>query len=118
PPHLKALLPFVAWADAQNGMYMRGGAVELGLSRHWSVINSIDTSLRRVRGSGDPRLIGGAVMKIAADLDAMPTSGYADLPVKGYSGRRGDDALNDLDKGIDLRNDAEYLDLASVTPGY
>lgn len=118
PPHLKTLIPFVTWADAQDGMYMRGGAVELGLTRHWSLLNSMDTALRRARGTGDPRQIGGALMRIAGDLDAMPAHGYAELPVKGYSMRRGDDALNDFDMGLDRRNDAEYLDLASVAPGY
>ncbi len=118
PPHLRALLPFVTWADAQDGMYMRGGAVELGLTRHWSVINSMDTALRRLRGNPDPRQVGAALMRLAADLDALPATGYAELPVKGYSLRRNDDALNDLDMGIDRRADAEYLDLASVSPGY
>jgi putative CocE/NonD family hydrolase len=118
PPHLKALMPFVTWADAQDGMYMRGGAVELGLTRHWSQLNHIDTTLRRVRGSGDPRAIMAALMRIAGDLDAMPARGYAELPVKGYSVRRDDDALNEFDMGVDRRNDPEYLDLASVAPGY
>jgi putative CocE/NonD family hydrolase len=118
PPALKAILPFVAWADAQDGMYMRGGAVELGLTRHWSELNSLDTALRRARMTGDPRQVAMAVMRIAGDLDGLPDGGYADLPVKGYSTRRGDDALNDLDLGIEQRNDAQYLDLASVAPGY
>jgi putative CocE/NonD family hydrolase len=118
PPHLKAILPFITWATPQDGMYMRGGAVELGLTRHWSVQNSIATALRRVSVAGDPRLLGPAIANIANQLDDLPRGGYADLPVKGYSVRRDDDALNDTDLAIDQRRVADYLDLVSVAPGY
>lgn len=118
PPHLRAVLPFITWADAQDGMFMRGGAVELGITRNWSQLQSIDTNLKRARATGDPRQVGAAISQIASRLNDLPVSGYADLPVKGYSTRHNDDALNDADLGIDRRNDQAYLDLVAVTPGY
>ncbi|MBA3824748.1 MAG: CocE/NonD family hydrolase [Ktedonobacterales bacterium] len=118
PPHLRALAPFITWARTEDGPVFRGGALELGLGRHWSQINALDTSLRRTRPTGDPRQIIGGIMRLAAELDALPERGYADLPVKGFSTRRDDDALNDIDAAIDQRADASYLDIASAANSY
>ncbi len=118
PPHLRALFPFVTWANVQDGVFMRGGAIELGLSRHWSVQNSLDPALRMARATGDPRQVFAALQRIAADLDAFPNSGYAELPIKGYSQRRGDDALAIFDEALDRRNDEGFKDTTNVVRGY
>ncbi len=117
-PALKALVPFITWSDAADGMFMRGGAMELGMMRNWTLLQSLDTVLKRTRGNPDSRVMDAAVMQLASELDALPTTGYAELPVKGYSTRRNDDTMQDVDASIDRRADPVYLDLASVSPGY
>ncbi len=118
PPHLRALVPFITWARTEDGPVFRGGALELGLARHWAQLNALDTSLRRTRPTDDPRQIMGGIMRLATELDALPARGYAELPVKGFSTRRADDSLNDIDVAIDRRTDADYLAIASAAQGY
>ena len=118
PPHLKALFPNVTWADSSDGPFMRGGAIELGITRHWTLLNALDTSLRRTRTTGDPRQIIGALKEMAAHLDDMPEHGYAELPVKGFGQRRGYDYFDTTDESVDLRNDPERHDRGSVANGY
>ncbi len=118
PSALRALFPFITWADPMEGTFMRGGAVELGIGRHWGVQNALDTHLKRAAASGDPRQIGATLLQTAAELDALPIDGYADLPLKGYSERRHDDATASFDLAIDRRQDADYLDLVNVANGY
>lgn len=117
-PQLKALFPFITWADPLAGVFLRGGAIELGTTRNWSEQQALGTTLRRTMPTGDQRLIADGVMKVAADLDALPVRGYAELPVKGYSARRDDDFLTDFDTSIDRRADTAYIDQVSVAGGY
>ncbi len=118
PPHLKALFPMITWDVPQNGAYLRGGAVELGLTRHWTLLNAIDTALRRARPSGDPQQLASALAQVAGALDALPDAGYADLPVAGFGQRRGlpdFDALDDLFARV---GDLAYHDLSAVAGAY
>src|SRR5258707_1380010 len=38
PPALKAMVPFITWADALDGLAFRGGASELGLAAAWNLM--------------------------------------------------------------------------------
>lgn len=40
-PALAAMAPMVTWNDPENGVYFRGGAVELGLNASWSLFASL-----------------------------------------------------------------------------
>lgn len=118
PPHLKSLVPFITWADSRDGSAFRGGAVELGLTRHWTTLNALDTELRKAQQTQDPRQIYMAVARVANFLDTMPSTGYAELPVKGFGARRGLDVFASFDEGIARRADPEYIDIGSVANGY
>ena len=47
PPALKAIAPHVTWSEPHDGLFSRGGALELGLSVPWSIGQGIDTVMRR-----------------------------------------------------------------------
>lgn len=41
PPHLAAMAPIVTWADPENGLMFRGGAIELGNNANWSLMTAL-----------------------------------------------------------------------------
>lgn len=63
PPELKAIAPMITWSDPDDGLWTRGGAIELGISAPWSLLQGADTLMRRhstdldgfVRRPGAPR---------------------------------------------------------------
>jgi putative CocE/NonD family hydrolase len=118
PPHLKALFPMFTWADSFEGTSMRGGAIELGLTRYWTLQNSIETELRRLRAIGDTRLLASTMLRIAIELDSLPGRGYGDLPIIGFGKRRGFDTFESFDESILQRAEATIADLSGVTGGY
>jgi uncharacterized protein len=118
PPHLKAIFPLITWADSHDGPSMRGGAIELGLTRHWTLINTIDTELRLARATGDPRAMYAAIARVAAELDGLPVRGYQEVPVVGFGKRRGTNHFDSADEGIRRRADAEFTDLSGNIGGY
>lgn len=118
PEHLTALFPMFTWADSFDGPTLRGGAIELGLTRHWTVQNAIDTELRQVRSTGDPGAIMQSLMTIAHQLDTLPTEGYNELPVVGYGHQHNNMHFDAFDEGIAKRTDAAFIDLSGVSGGY
>jgi putative CocE/NonD family hydrolase len=84
PPHLAALFPFITWADAQDGVAMRGGAVELGDAANWFLLQTLDTVFRRHAGDSDPRALGAALAQLIAELDGLPHGGYGELPLQDF----------------------------------
>lgn len=41
PPHLTVIAPIVTWADPENGLMFRGGAIELGNNAGWSLATAL-----------------------------------------------------------------------------
>ncbi len=83
PPALKAMVPFITWADALDGQAARGGAFELGISASWSLGMGLGQLFRR--HGQDPAALGAAVAAWAAELDALGTTGYAALPLAQFA---------------------------------
>ncbi|MFF3373730.1 CocE/NonD family hydrolase [Streptomyces sp. NPDC002680] len=79
PPELKAIAPALTWSEPDDGLFARGGATELGLSVPWSLVQGLDTVMRR--HAADP--VGGmqALGALLMELDNVATSAYWELPV-------------------------------------
>ncbi len=84
PPHLAAMFPHVTWADPHNGVFSRGGALELGIQASWLLETGLDTVLRRERGNPDPRVGFSKLVALAHEIDHLPNEGYRSLPLKAF----------------------------------
>lgn len=47
PPELKAIAPMVTWSDPDDGLWTRGGAIELGITAPWTLMMGADALMRR-----------------------------------------------------------------------
>lgn len=78
PPELKAVVPTVTWSEPLDGVFKRGGAAETGLMTSWSLLQGLDLT---VRTWNDDRLeLGRRLYGLVADIDALATSTYWELP--------------------------------------
>jgi putative CocE/NonD family hydrolase len=82
PPELKAIAPGVTWSDPDDGLFSRGGVLELGTSVYWSLLQGADTLLRR--HADDPVALGGAIFSLIADIDGVAKSAYGELPAEHH----------------------------------
>lgn len=74
PDELQAIAPGVTWSDPNDGLFERGGAVELGLDVPWS----LDTGAENIR-----RLAGDAaslLKTLVEDYDDLAWRTYWELP--------------------------------------
>ncbi|MEO6083946.1 MAG: CocE/NonD family hydrolase [Umezawaea sp.] len=78
PPELKAIAPMITWSEPDDGLFARGGASELGISVPWSLMQGVDTLLRR--HADDPMAQGQALMGLLTDIDAVAKTTYWELP--------------------------------------
>ncbi|MER5225235.1 CocE/NonD family hydrolase [Streptomyces flaveus] len=78
PPELKAIAPMVTWSDPDDGLWTRGGAIELGITAPWSLMMGADALMRR--HSTDPATLGGSLGRLVQDLDGLADGGYGELP--------------------------------------
>jgi len=77
PPNLVAIAPLMTWADPFDGLFARGGAVELGLVLPWS----IQTGLHQLLRTAGNDLPANAVDNLINEWDCLNQSAYWDLPV-------------------------------------
>src|SRR5919199_2605524 len=89
PPALKAMVPFMTWADALNGLSYRGGALELGIGASWNLQQGLDVLLRRHRQ--DPAALGPAIAALCREFDALGPEGYWSLPLAEFAPLRRQD---------------------------
>src|SRR4051794_30067268 len=47
PPELTAIAPQFTWSEPADGLYARGGAIELGINLSWSLLTGVDTLMKR-----------------------------------------------------------------------
>jgi putative CocE/NonD family hydrolase len=76
-PHLVAIAPITTWADPDNGLVLRGGALELGLNAWWG----LQTALGQIPKAGlelDDMI--KRLMATMGDYDALATQTYWQLP--------------------------------------
>jgi len=79
PPSLAAISPMVTWCDPMDGLFARGGAVELGLELPWTLLMGLDY-VQKLPIPADERM--GRSMAILEELESLTTKGYWDLPVR------------------------------------
>jgi putative CocE/NonD family hydrolase len=101
PPHLAALFPYVTWADPHNGVFSRGGALELGIQASWLLETGLDTVLRRERGNPDPRESFRKLVALAGEIDRLPSEGYYSLPLRTFEPFRRTDLGQSFFDGIE-----------------
>ena len=83
PSALKAMVPVQTWNDPFNGLYFRGGALELGTAGHWQLMMGLDVLIRRHRG--DKQTLGRAIYTLAKEIDSLGTMGYWSLPLREFA---------------------------------
>jgi len=84
PPALKAIVPFMTWADPLDGFVFRGGAFELGLWAGWNFrFMHLDEITRR--HARDPAALDQALAAWVADADALGPEGYVSLPLAEFA---------------------------------
>ncbi len=84
PPHLKAIMPSLTWADVRDGVVWRGAALELGLMAYWQ-LNAIALDVVLKRHQDSP--IGERVKALGAligEIDRLRSEGYRSLPLKDF----------------------------------
>ena len=94
PPELKAIAPVITWSDPEDGLWTRGGAIELGISAPWSLMMGADLLMRR--HAADLEGLVGGITGLVRDLDGLAGGGYAELP----AGRFPAFARNDLPERV------------------
>ena len=77
PPHLKAIAPIIAFADPDNGLMFRGGALELGLNVYWALLTSLGQYPKESLSSVE---IFGKIATTVAEMDNLAARGYWGLP--------------------------------------
>lgn len=79
PPSLVAIAPGMTWSEPMDGLFGRGGAVELGVAVPWSLEHGIDYLARHEGGADD---IARHVDAVIDEHDSVSEQGYWDIPVR------------------------------------
>jgi uncharacterized protein len=106
PPHLKAIVPAITWADLRDGVAWRGGAMELGTSAYWSLGGAFDTLFKR--HAGKPSELGPRVESLVSEFNRLPDEGYASLPLQGFEPLTQHNIAPDFQESILQPNSREY----------
>ncbi|MEW2305581.1 CocE/NonD family hydrolase [Streptomyces sp. NPDC006655] len=78
PPELQAIAPQITFSEPNDGLFARGGAIELGITLPWSLMQGMDTVMKR--HADDPAALGPALGALIHDTDRTAPSGYWELP--------------------------------------
>jgi uncharacterized protein len=116
PPHLRAIVPTMAPANALDGAFWRGGALELGLLSMWQLANSIDRFVRRSDLEPFDKFmrIGAAVF----ELDHLAREGYFELPLIEFPPLARVELGDELAPLLSHPYEAEFLEAISVCRDY
>src|SRR5438067_336837 len=112
PPALKAMVPFLTWADPLNGLAFRGGALELGVTAHWGLQMGLDTLVRKFRD--DPRALNAAIVALCREIDQLGPSGYASLPLAEFAPLRRQPVLPSFFDRVKRPMDPEALEVLTI----
>src|SRR5581483_1647328 len=116
PPHLKAVVPTMAPSNALDGVFWRGGALELCLLAMWQLANSFDSILRRADLEPLDKFmrVGAAVH----ELDHLAREGYFELPLMKFPPLARVELDAALAPLLQHPNDAAFLQSVSVAQDY
>jgi len=84
PPHLKAIVPMITWADTRDGVAWRGGALELGLIGGWLLGVGPDTLFKRIANL-PPQEQQQAIIALVHEIDHLRLTGYDSLPLQDFA---------------------------------
>lgn len=84
PPHLKALMPTMTWADMRDGASWRGGALELGTVAWWLLeVLALDVLFKRFRDA--PALHRAQpILSLVNEVNRLHEDGYLSLPLASF----------------------------------
>ncbi len=118
PPHLKALVPFITWADSRDGVTWRGGALELGTQAYWNVTAIAFDLLRRRHKDASQAELMGMMMALVREIDTLRPEGYFSLPLKDFAPFKRLGLAPELDELIAQPYDRVYNKPYSVDESY
>jgi putative CocE/NonD family hydrolase len=76
-PELRTIVPQVTWSDPNDGLYFRGGALELGLYGPWT----LQTGANHIqKHTADATTAATAMETLVADYDGLAARTYWELP--------------------------------------
>ncbi|MGW2379765.1 CocE/NonD family hydrolase [Streptomyces sp. NPDC001658] len=78
PPELKAIAPMITWSEPDDGLWTRGGAIELGITAPWTLMMGADALMRR--HATDPAGLVNGITGLVQDMDGLAGAGYGELP--------------------------------------
>jgi len=78
PPSLAAIAPGLTWSDPRDGLFSRGGALELGLTLPWDLMTGAGHLARQ---PGSEQELARRLATLLDDYDRLPAEGYRELPV-------------------------------------
>lgn len=123
PPSLGAIAPGLTWSDPDDGLFQRGGALELGLGLVWGLEQGIDDVRRPPAPVGE---IARRVDGLIDELDHLPDAGFWELPagaplrrhgVTDLGGLRDDPAARDACR-VAGRHDRVTVPVLSIAGWY
>jgi uncharacterized protein len=111
PPHLKAIMPVFTWANARNGLYWRGGALELGLLLNLS-LPSLGLEIIFKQYGDSPEKLQENINNFVNEVDNLRKSGFSSLPLNELSPIVNTGlGISELEKLIENQNGEMYDDL-------
>jgi putative CocE/NonD family hydrolase len=118
PPHLKAIVPAITWADLRDGVVWRGGALELGLAAYWQTASvAFDVLARRLKDApAEERR--RAFEDLVHEIDQLRSDGYRSLPLAEFAPFKRLGIAADLAEIIAHPYSREHTAFASVATAY
>jgi putative CocE/NonD family hydrolase len=77
PPSLAAIAPSLTWCEPLDGLFARGGALELGIALPWDLLMGFDELSRTLPEAEHARAFDALI----AEHDRLATDGWWELPV-------------------------------------
>ncbi|HEX2915041.1 MAG TPA: CocE/NonD family hydrolase [Chloroflexia bacterium] len=119
PPHLKAIVPSITWADVRDGTSWRGGAFELGLMAYWHLATlALDITLKRYKDAHQLQMYQ-AIVAAVNELNRLRPEGYYSLPLKDFEPlKKLDLAVETLEQAVEQPFSREASAPYSIAEAY
>lgn len=116
PPALCAMAPMISWDEPDDGVVSRGGVLELGLQASWNLQTGFDQLARRHRG--DVPALAAAFQRLAGEINGLPSSGYAELPIAHFGPLSRAGMAEPLDYSVERLHLPEAAEPATISTAY